>query len=102
MATGDDAKRCTLDALETENRRGTDVWGPNRGGVVEKRLEILFVSHGEGFLTATPRRACQDAQGLKPSFGSLDGVQSLRTKAEMRVKGHTKQTRLFVERTRPP
>ena len=35
---------------------------------------------------------------MKPSFGSLDGVQSLRAKAEMRVEGHAKQTRPLVER----
>ena len=98
MATGDDTEGRTLDALETENRRCTGVRGPNRGSVGEERFEILFVSQGEGFFAATPRRASQDAQSLESSFSSLDGVQGLSAEAEVRVEGDTEQARLFVER----
>ena len=58
VATGDDAEGGALDALKAEDRRSADVRGPNRGGVGEKRLNVLFVGHGESFLAATTRPAC--------------------------------------------
>ena len=58
VATGDDTEGGALDALKAKDRRSTDVRGPNRGGVGEERLDVLFVGHGESFLAATPRCAC--------------------------------------------
>ena len=62
MATCGDLESRVLDFLESVERGVAGVWGPDRGGVVDCRLDEVFESAEEELFLATPSSSGEGAE----------------------------------------
>ena len=96
MAPRRNAESAVLDALQAIKRRITQIRGPNRGSVVQGRLDIRPEHAEQGFLLAAPASASEGAQNSHLTVAFLDYFHGVRVEVEMRVKADAENFGILI------